>query len=54
MSQMSPSEGIRSVTDLERNTCDIFAKLLAPAELDIESGRTLSCSEIFQRVQACQ
>ena len=77
MSQMSPSEDIRSVTDLKRNTRDILdhlhatgrpviltvngkadsvlldvrvyekhlqagnlAKLLAPAERDVESGRT--------------
>ncbi|MBF0328338.1 MAG: type II toxin-antitoxin system Phd/YefM family antitoxin [Nitrospirae bacterium] len=79
MTQMSPSEDIRSVTDLKRNTRDILdhihatgrpvvltvngradsvlmdvhvyekhlraanlSKLLAPAELDIESGRTRS------------
>lgn len=79
MSQISPSEDIRSVTDLKRNTRDILdhlhatgrpviltvngradsvlldvrvyekhlqagnlAKLLAPAERDVESGRTRS------------
>jgi PHD/YefM family antitoxin component YafN of YafNO toxin-antitoxin module len=77
MSRMSPTEDIRSVTDLKRNTRDIldhlhatgrpvfltvngkadsvlldvhvyekhlqagnFAKLLAPAELDLDCGRT--------------
>jgi prevent-host-death family protein len=77
MTQISPSEDIRSVTDLKRNTRDILdhlhatgrpviltvngkadsvlldvrvyekhlqagnlAKLLAPAERDVESGRT--------------
>ena len=77
MAQISPSEDIRSVTDLKRNTRDILdhlhatgrpviltvngradsvlldvrvyekhlqagnlAKLLAPAERDVESGRT--------------
>ncbi|MDP2157376.1 MAG: hypothetical protein Q8K68_06680 [Nitrospirota bacterium] len=56
MSQMSPTEGIRSVTDLERNTSDIpshlqagnLAKLLAPAELDIENGRTRSVREFLE------
>ncbi len=79
MSQISPSEDIRSITDLKRNTRDILdhlhatgrpviltvngkadsvlldvhvyekhlqagnlSRLLAPAELDIESGRTRS------------
>ena len=79
MSQISPSEDIRSVTDLKRNTRDIrdhlhatgrpviltvngradsvlldvrvyekhlqagnMAKLLAPAERDVEGGRTRS------------
>lgn len=79
MSQISPSEDIRSVTDLKRNTRDILdhlhatgrpviltvngradsvlldvrvyekhlqagnlARLLAPAERDVESGRTRS------------
>lgn len=54
MPQMSPTEDIRSVTDLERNTRDIFAKLLALAELDLESGRTRPAREflkVFRRVK---
>jgi prevent-host-death family protein len=94
MSQISPSEDIRSVTDLKRNTRDILdhlhatgrpviltvngkadsvlldvlvyerhlqagnlAKLLAPAELDIESGRTRSARDFleeFKRVEKIQ
>jgi len=85
MSHISPSEDIRSVTDLKRNTRDILdhlhttgrpviltvngkadsvlldvrvyekhlqagnlAKLLAPAELDIESGRTRSARDFLK------
>ena len=85
MSQMSPTEDIRSVTDLKRNTRDILdhlhatgrpviltvngkadsvlldvrvyekhlqagnlSKLLAPAELDIESGHTRSARNFIK------
>lgn len=89
MSQMSPTEDIRSVTDLKRNTRDIldhlhatgrpvfltvngkadsvlldvhvyekhlqagnFAKLLAPAEHDIESGRTRPAREFLKEFKS--
>jgi len=85
MTQISPSEDIRSVTDLKRNTRDILdhlhatgrpviltvngradsvlldvrvyekhlqagnlAKLLAPAERDVESGRTRSARDFLK------
>lgn len=85
MSQISPTEDIRSVTDLKRNTRDILdhlhatgrpvfltvngkadsvlldvrvyekhlqagnlAKLLAQAELDIESGRTRPAKDFLK------
>jgi hypothetical protein len=48
MPKLSPTADIRSVTDLKRNNRDILAhlqvgnlaRLLAPAELDIDRGRT--------------
>jgi prevent-host-death family protein len=91
MSRMSPSEDIRSVTDLKRNTREILdhlhatgrpviltvngradsvlldvrvyemhlqagnlAKLLAPAERDVESGRTRPARDflkVFKRAK---
>ena len=94
MSQMSPSEDIRSVTDLKRNTREILdhlhatgrpviltvngradsvlldvrvyekhlqagnlAKLVAPAEQDVEKGRTRSARAFlkeFKRGQKIQ
>ena len=94
MSQISPSEDIRSVTDLKRNTRDILdhlhatgrpviltvngkadsvlldvlvyekhlqagnlAKLLAPAERDIESGHTRPAKDFlkeFKRAKKIQ
>jgi len=94
MSQISPSEDIRSVTDLKRNTRDILdhlhatgrpviltvngradsvlldvhvyekhlqagnlAKLLAPAEHDVENGRTRPARDFlkeFRRVKKIQ
>ncbi|MGA7877195.1 MAG: type II toxin-antitoxin system Phd/YefM family antitoxin [Desulfoferrobacter sp.] len=94
MSQMSPSEDIRSVTDLKRHTREILdhlhatgrpiiltvngradsvlldvrvyekhlqaanlAKLIAPAEQDLESGRTRSARDFvkeFKRAQKIQ
>lgn len=65
MSQISPTKDIRSVTDLERNTRDILAhlqagnlaRLLAPAELDLDSGRTRPARKFineFRRVKKSQ
>jgi len=94
MSQMSPSEDIRSVTDLKRHTREILdhlhatgrpiiltvngradsvlldvrvyekhlqaanlAKLIAPAEQDLESGRTRSARDfvkVFKREKKIQ
>jgi prevent-host-death family protein len=88
MSQISPSEDIRSVTELKRNTREILdhlhttgrpviltlngradsvlldvrvyekhlqagnlAKLIAPAELDVEKGRTRSARAFLKEVK---
>ena len=90
MPQISPSEDIRSVTELKRNTREILdhlhatgrpviltlngradsvlldvrvyekhlqagnlAKLIAPAEQDVEKGRTRPARDFFERIQAC-
>lgn len=89
MSQMNPSEDIRSVTDLKRHTRDILdhlhttgrpviltvngradsvlldvkvyekylqagnlARLLAPAEKDVEQGRTRSAREFVKEFRS--
>jgi PHD/YefM family antitoxin component YafN of YafNO toxin-antitoxin module len=89
MSQMSPTEDIRSVTDLKRNTRDILdhlhatgrpvfltvngkadsvlldvhvyekhlqagnlARLLAPAELDIDGGHTRPAREFLKEFKS--
>ena len=91
MSQISPSEDIRSVTDLKRHTRDILdqlhatgrpiiltvngradsvlldvkvyekhlragnlAKLLAPAEQDVEHGRTRSTREFVKEFKSAR
>jgi len=65
MPQINPMADIPSVTEVKRNTRDIpshlqagnLAKLLAPAELDIEGGRTRPVREFlneFRRVKKIQ
>jgi len=91
MTQISPSEDIRSITDLKRNTRDILdhlhatgrpviltvngradsvlldvrvyekhlqagnlAKLLAPAERDVESGRTRPARDFLKEFKRAQ
>lgn len=65
MPQMNPMADIPSVTELKRNTHDILdhlqagnlAKLLVPAELDIEGGRTRPARKFineFRRVKKSQ
>ncbi len=91
MSQMSPSEDIRSVTDLKRHTREILhhlhasgrpviltvngradsvlldvrvyekvlqaanlAKLIAPAEQDVESGRTRPAGDFMKEFKRAQ
>ena len=65
MPKLSPMADIRSVTDLKRNNRDILAhlqagnlaKLLAPAELDIDGGRTRPARDFikeFKRVKKIQ
>ena len=91
MSQMSPSEDIRSVTDLKRHTREILdhlhasgrpviltvngradsvlldvrvyekylqaanlAKLIAPAEQDVESGRTRPAGDFVKELKRAQ